>query len=59
LVLKTKLTSDQIERDPDGTVVIVDGYQRTPVAEWAKTIAGMDAKAATSARQWCARRPSQ
>jgi hypothetical protein len=32
MVLKTKLTSDQIERDPDGTVVIVDGYQRTPVA---------------------------
>ena len=24
MVLKTKLTSDQIERDPDGTVVIVD-----------------------------------
>jgi len=38
MVLKTKLTSDQIERDPDGTVVIVDGYQRTPVAEWAKTL---------------------
>jgi hypothetical protein len=38
MVLKTKLTSDQIEREPDGTVVIVDGYQRTPVAEWAKTL---------------------
>lgn len=38
LVLKTKLSSDQIERDPDGTVVIVDGYQRTPVGEWAKTL---------------------
>jgi hypothetical protein len=38
LVLKTKLSSDQIERDPDGTVVVVDGYQRTPVAEWAKTL---------------------
>jgi len=38
MVLKTKLTSAQIERDPDGTVVIVDGYQRTPVAEWAKTL---------------------
>jgi hypothetical protein len=38
LVLKTKLTSDQIERDPDGTVVVVDGYQRTPVSEWAKTL---------------------
>jgi len=38
MVLKTKLTSDQIEREPDGTVVIVDGYQRTPVAEWAKAL---------------------
>lgn len=38
MVLKTKLSSDQIERDPDGTVVIVDGYQRTPVGEWAKTL---------------------
>jgi len=38
LVLKTKLSSDQIERDPDGTVVVVDGYQRTPVTEWAKTL---------------------
>jgi len=38
MVLKTKLTSDQIERDPDGTVVIVDGYQRTPVGEWAKSL---------------------
>jgi hypothetical protein len=38
MVLKTKLSSDQIEREPDGTVVVVDGYQRTPVAEWAKTL---------------------
>jgi hypothetical protein len=38
LILKTKLSSSQIERDPDGTVVVVDGYQRTPVAEWAKTL---------------------
>lgn len=37
LVLKTKLSADQIERDADGTVVVVNGYQRTPVAEWAKT----------------------
>ena len=36
LVLKTKLSADQIEREPDGTVVVVDGYQRTPVGEWAK-----------------------
>lgn len=38
LVLKTKLNADQIERDSDGTVVVVDGYQRTPVNEWAKTL---------------------
>lgn len=37
LVLKTKLSADQIEREANGTVVVVDGYQRTPVAEWAKT----------------------
>jgi hypothetical protein len=38
LILKTKLTSEQIERESDGTVVVVDGYQRTPVGEWAKTL---------------------
>ena len=38
MVLKTKLSADQIEREADGTVVVVDGYQRTPVAEWAKTL---------------------
>jgi hypothetical protein len=38
LVLKTKLSADRIERDADGSVVVVDGYQRTPVQEWAKTL---------------------
>ena len=38
LVLKTKLNAEQIERETDGTVVVVDGYQRTPVTEWAKTL---------------------
>ena len=38
LVLKTKLSFDSIQREPDGTVVVVDGYQRTPVSEWAKTL---------------------
>ncbi len=38
MVLKNKLGSDQIEREADGTVVVVNGYQRTPVAEWAKTL---------------------
>ena len=38
LVLKTKLNRDQIQREADGTVVVVDGYQRTPVNEWAKTL---------------------
>ena len=38
LVLRSKLSADRIEREPDGTVVVVDGYQRTPVTEWAKTL---------------------
>lgn len=38
LVMKTKLSPDKIEREADGTVVVVDGYQRTPVQEWAKTL---------------------
>lgn len=38
MILKTKLSSSQIERESDGSVVVVDGYQRTPVAEWAKTL---------------------
>ena len=38
LVLRSKLSADKIEREADGTVVVVDGYQRTPVAEWAKTL---------------------
>lgn len=38
LILKTKLSSDRIEREPDGTVVVVDGYQRVPVADWARTL---------------------
>lgn len=38
LVLKSKLSPDKIERESDGTVVVVDGYQRTPVQEWAKTL---------------------
>lgn len=36
LILKTKLSSDKIQREADGTVVVVDGYERTPVADWAK-----------------------
>jgi len=38
LVMKTKLSPDKIEREADGTVVVVDGYQRTPVQEWAKQL---------------------
>ena len=38
LIMKTKLSPEQIERESDGTVVVVDGYQRTPVSEWAKTL---------------------
>ncbi|MGI9313565.1 MAG: hypothetical protein ACR2PN_02585 [Luminiphilus sp.] len=38
MILKTKLSSSQIERESDGSVVVVDGYQRTPVAEWARQL---------------------
>lgn len=38
LVLKTKLKPESIEREPDGTVVVVDGYERKPVSEWAKNL---------------------
>lgn len=38
LVLKTKLSPESIQREADGTVVVVDGYERKPVAEWAKTL---------------------
>ena len=38
IILKTKLNSDQIERDPDGTVVVVNGYERIPIGDWAKTL---------------------
>lgn len=38
MVLKTKLKPEAIEREADGSVVVVDGYKRVPVAEWAKTL---------------------
>ena len=37
MVLKTKLSADKIQREADGTIVVVDGYERTPVADWAKS----------------------
>jgi hypothetical protein len=36
-VIRLRLKPEQIERDPDGTVVVVDGYQRTPIGDWAKS----------------------
>ena len=36
-VIRLRLKPDQIERDPDGTVVVVDGYQRVPIHDWAKS----------------------
>tara|TARA_R100001443_G_scaffold9790_2_gene19421 strand:+ start:194 stop:868 length:675 start_codon:yes stop_codon:yes gene_type:complete len=30
-----RLNKDQLSREPDGTVVVVDGYTRTPVKDWA------------------------
>ena len=32
----SRLNKDQLSRDADGTVVVVDGYTRTPVKEWAQ-----------------------
>ena len=32
------LKPDQIEREPDGTVVVVNGYERKPIGEWAKSL---------------------
>jgi hypothetical protein len=46
LIMKTKLSPDQIEREPDGTVVVVDGYQRTPCSGMGENPAYLDAKAA-------------
>ena len=31
------LKPDQIEREADGTVVVVNGYERKPIGEWART----------------------
>ena len=31
----SRLNKEQLSRDPDGTVVVVDGYNRTPVKDWA------------------------
>ena len=36
-VVKLKLKPEQIDREPDGTVVVVDGYTRVPIIDWAKT----------------------
>ena len=35
-VVKLKLKPEQIDREPDGTVVVVDGYARTPILDWAR-----------------------
>ena len=36
-VLKLRLPADRIERDPDGSVVVVDGLSRTPIKKWAQS----------------------
>ena len=38
MILKTKLSPEQIKRREDGTVVVVDGYEETPVAKWAESL---------------------
>ena len=32
------LNPSQIEREADGTVVVVNGYERKPIGEWARTL---------------------
>ena len=39
------LKPNQIEREPDGTVVVVNGYERKPIADWAKTLTAYMQKA--------------
>ena len=36
-VIRLRLKPEQIEREADGTVVVVDGYQRTPINDWARS----------------------
>lgn len=38
MILRTQILKDQIEREEDGTVVVVKGYERTPIGEWAKSL---------------------
>lgn len=39
IVFKAQLLDpSQIEREADGTVVVVNGYERKPIGEWAKTL---------------------
>jgi hypothetical protein len=38
MILNTQVVKDQIQRDADGTVVVVNGYERTPIADWAKSL---------------------
>ena len=39
IVFKAQLLNpNQIEREADGTVVVVNGYERKPIGEWAKTL---------------------
>jgi hypothetical protein len=33
----SRISKDQLSREADGTVVVVDGYNRTPVKDWAMT----------------------
>ena len=50
------LKPDQIEREADGTVVVVNGYERKPIGEWAKVIAELYAESTKATRQRCALR---
>tara|TARA_B100002019_G_scaffold42616_1_gene35674 strand:+ start:5474 stop:6151 length:678 start_codon:yes stop_codon:yes gene_type:complete len=38
MILNTQVVKEQIQREADGTVVVVNGYERTPIADWAKSL---------------------
>jgi hypothetical protein len=45
MAIASKLGSRTIERESDGSVVVVDGLNRQPVADWAKSLPGWMLKA--------------
>ena len=49
----SRISKDQLAREADGTVVVVDGYNRTPVKEWAHVKnASMGTEEPKTTRRW-------